>query len=620
MTTAKLDYQAWPQPRDKQARIGRYIDREVPASGPTHVDEHVQVPVSIRSGREFEADLDREGFTFCTGEALPADLDFASVESIRAIYYEQIKDLVKRKTGCDKVLVFDHTLRNSGQQNLNVLSDTKAAAASVVRVHCDYTADSAPIRLRQLAKTESYTGDSFEEAMVEDVLAKQKRFAFINLWRSIDREHVIKVKPLAVCDYTSVDDANDLLLYELVYKDRVGENYSLSPVDAAKHRWYYYPDMTADEVIMFKVYDRNSLKAPFVFHTAFEDPATQPTDPARKSIEVRAIAVWENEVVPPEIETNVETKNNQPRPVLYDMKHSNNAARCRLWLQLKGVPEELCGTKMLTYADLKDGEFEKVNPLKKFPAMQAWKKVVKDTNMGSASSDESTTGPWNYYYESQPIFESHVIMQYLEDKFGKVVNPDRKFVPKLAEEQAHMNLLCRIHDIYVSSPNNTQPGFAHTQGCMYLAPYPTDWCAPERCMDRDRRAAKLAELWKQLNWLESKLDGKASPYMCGRMITVADMTWYPTLVFMEYLLPRNFGWCDITCEKSSVFPQIAKYCTYMKTNHREFADVREGIWTFFSTQDEAGMMAGIREEVKDKRYKWLYTKEDLLDTEPKLLK
>lgn len=137
MTTAKLDYQAWPQPRDKQARIGRYIDREVPASGPTHVDEHVQVPVSIRSGREFEADLDREGFTFCTGEALPADLDFASVESIRAIYYEQIKDLVKRKTGCDKVLVFDHTLRNSGQQNLNVLSDTKAAAASVVRVHCD---------------------------------------------------------------------------------------------------------------------------------------------------------------------------------------------------------------------------------------------------------------------------------------------------------------------------------------------------------------------------------------------------------------------------------------------------------------------------------------------------
>eukprot|EP00392_Amoebophrya_sp_AT5.2_P010903 g10970.t1 len=123
-----------------------------------------------------------------------------------------------------------------------------------------------------------------------------------------------------------------------------------------------------------------------------------------------------------------------------------------------------------------------------------------------------------------------------------------------------------------------------------------------------------------LRRLESKLDGKASPYMCGRMITVADMTWYPTLVFMEYLLPRNFGWCDITCEKSSVFPQIAKYCTYMKTNHREFADVREGIWTFFSTQDEAGMMAGIREEVKDKRYKWLYTKEDLLDTEPKLLK
>ena len=63
--------------------------------------------------------------------------------------------------------------------------------------------------------------------MVEDVLKSGKRFAFINCWRSVDKENVIKVKPLAVCDYRSISTLRDTLLYELVYSDRVGENYSL---------------------------------------------------------------------------------------------------------------------------------------------------------------------------------------------------------------------------------------------------------------------------------------------------------------------------------------------------------------------------------------------------------
>jgi len=54
----------------------------------------------------------------------------------------------------------------------------------------------------------------------------------------------------------------------------------------------------------------------------------------------------------------------------------------------------------------------------------------------------------------------------------------------------------------VASPNCTQPGFAHTQGAMYLAPYETEFCPARRAMDRPTRAAKIAEIWKQLSWLE----------------------------------------------------------------------------------------------------------------------
>lgn len=55
------------------------------------------------------------------------------------------------------------------------------------------------------------------------------------------------------------------------------------------------------------------------------------------------------------------------KPVFFDMKHSNNAARVRLWLKLKGF-ENKVDTNMLSYADLQSDEFARVNPNKKVPA------------------------------------------------------------------------------------------------------------------------------------------------------------------------------------------------------------------------------------------------------------
>ena len=49
------------------------------------------------------------------------------------------------------------------------------------------------------------------------------------------------------------------------------------------------------------------------------------------------------------------------------MVQSNNAARIRLLLNLKGLGD-LVDTKMVTYQDLKSEEFKTVNPLKKVPA------------------------------------------------------------------------------------------------------------------------------------------------------------------------------------------------------------------------------------------------------------
>ena len=91
--------------------------------------------------------------------------------------------------------------------------------------------------------------------------------------------------------------------------------------------------MVKDECILFNVYDKKEDGPRFVFHSAFDDPTTPQDAPDRESIEVRAIVCFQ------------EPEN---KGQFFDMVHSNNAARVRLWLKLKGL-DHLVDSKMITY-------------------------------------------------------------------------------------------------------------------------------------------------------------------------------------------------------------------------------------------------------------------------------
>lgn len=259
------------------------------------------------------------------------------------------------------------------------------------------------------------------------------------------------------------------------------------------------------------------------------------------------------------------------KPFFFDMVHSNNAARIRIWLKLKGL-EATVDAKYIVYAELQSPEYTTYNPHKKVPAF------VTDTG--------------------ECLFESFVIMQYLEDKYGNIGPSMMLDTP---EERAFVNLLVRCHDIYIASPNCTQPNFAHTQGCMYLAPYETPHCGKARSMDRPTRAAKLAEIWNQLTWLEEQIK---APYMAGERITHADMTWYPTTIFMEFMLPRVFSWPEVFHETTH-FPKLTAWFTKCSENPI-FKAVRQEIWDFWVKKEEAGQFTPILDEVKDPGYKWIY--------------
>lgn len=158
---------------------------------------------------------------------------------------------------------------------------------------------------------------------------------------------------------------------------------------------------------------------------------------------------------------------------------------------------------------------------------------------------------------------------------------------------------CR-HDLYIASANTTAPGFSHSQGAMYLS---TGWHGPARGMDLQTRAAKLGEIWRQLNWLEAEVTKLSSggPHLLGEQLTLADLTWFPTCVFMEFILPRFFGWPhlfdpDTTQPAPTPFPRLAAWYTAVQCTPA-FASVRSDILGYWEQMEAAGQFDSILDEV-----------------------
>ncbi len=163
---------------------------------------------------------------------------------VRSVYYPEVERLVKEATGAARVLVFDHNVRrgtSAGPAEKGVREPVKYA-------HNDYTVKSGPQRVRDLLPADE------AEALLKN------RFAVINVWRPI--RGPVEETPLAVCDARSIAP-QDLVPTDLRYPDRTGEVYSLAFNPA--HRWFYFPRMRADEVMLLKCYD-SARRRPRALH------------------------------------------------------------------------------------------------------------------------------------------------------------------------------------------------------------------------------------------------------------------------------------------------------------------------------------------------------------------
>ncbi len=228
-------------------------------------------PMTIRDGRPLASSfsLDRHGFEFV---AHPTRVgDFFDPVQLKSIYYPEVEQLIRSRSGASRVVLFDHTLRSGDEGE----REARLVREPVLSAHNDYTEWSGPQRVRDILPGEA-----------EELL--QRRFAIIQVWRAINQP--IVSNPLAIADASSIA-VEDLLIAERRYPDRVGQTYRL--MHNPHHRWYYFPRMRRDEALVFKVYDSaRDGRARFTPHTSFEDPATPPDAWPRQSIEARALVFF----------------------------------------------------------------------------------------------------------------------------------------------------------------------------------------------------------------------------------------------------------------------------------------------------------------------------------------
>lgn len=190
------------------------------------------------------------------------------------------------------------------------------------------------------------------------------------------------------------------------------------------------------------------------------------------------------------------------KQTLYDIPVSNNGARCRMILYKKNIPtSEVSIVAPTEIGGLKSNEYMSINPQAKMPAL-----VCHETGL--------------------KLGESDTIARYLLSKYNNENGPS--FQPDLSLS----NYICRIHDIYMGP----------IQSCMYKGPpfgqYGT-------------RKDAIQEYIKQLAIIENLIESDTL-YLCGNEVSLADATLFPSLIFVQFMLPKF----DI---EPALPPKLSKY-------------------------------------------------------------
>ena len=219
--------------------------------------------------------------------------DWSDDDEIAAVHHSELEILAGELTGCDHATVSGHIKRGPEQ------AAHHADLAPIEFVHSDFAAGYEALIRRSgrerprnavvpAMSRNGLTAESYEDA---------RRIVVMQFWRNLGPSRMDL--PIAFCDARTVflDDARPFLV-----RDDAGaggpEFEALAiraPSEPDRHRWCAFPELCPDEVVAFRTYDTELVRSGrtyFTPHAAFRDPAVALGEPARSSIELRAVCLF----------------------------------------------------------------------------------------------------------------------------------------------------------------------------------------------------------------------------------------------------------------------------------------------------------------------------------------
>lgn len=225
--------------------------------------------------------LDEHGF--CLARQPTAIVDWEMNYGPDTAYAREVCAIGAQLSGADLVVPMGGMVRASGQTGTTV--QPPAAEA-----HVDFCQRSADQIAEKLYRTARPDGAGYD------------RFIAFSLWRVLSPPP--QDMPLALCEGGSVRDeegtpntkvdVDEIPTGDALFAPIPGEEDMAAATifrHSSDHRWWYFPDMTGDEVIFIKFYDSDHSRAWRCPHTAFRD-TSRPDAIERRSMEFRAIAFF----------------------------------------------------------------------------------------------------------------------------------------------------------------------------------------------------------------------------------------------------------------------------------------------------------------------------------------
>jgi len=243
---------------------------------------------AVRDARALQPAADLSSHGFLLQPHVSAVRDFTDDADVAANYYPELAGLVADAAQVDRRRVFveQHTIRQEEAD-----ADAEADLQSPIQlVHNDFSSRYRD-ELLGCFRGESSTTlfHSLEHIVAQSGLTmlelEASRIVMLNAWRNIDDQPVTRM-PLAVCDQRTVSP-EDLI------PTRLGTHALeiFMSQFSAQHRWFYFPEMDRDEVLLIKTYDSAALElgqCP-TLHSAVEVPGVGGSP--RRSCEARVLII-----------------------------------------------------------------------------------------------------------------------------------------------------------------------------------------------------------------------------------------------------------------------------------------------------------------------------------------